>query len=118
MTALLLMGFVSMALLAMASMLTYDARRTRQGEVEAQLRQMLLAATADARTKLGDMGADETQWQVALPAELSHASIQLTGKQQGDQVEMRMNVTLEGKSREQVVWWAPAKNGWILVSVQ
>ncbi len=71
--AVVLLGIVTIAAFSIFAMLTADARRTRGAEIDAQLRQMLLAGAADltAQSKSWDeKAAGVKSWDVELPSVL------------------------------------------------
>jgi len=73
-TSIFLLGLAAMALTALASLTTLEARRTRADAQQAQLRQLLLAGTADIRARSahwGDAAPKDEKWEVALPSDLS-----------------------------------------------
>ena len=115
--AVMLMGLAAMAILAMASKLSYDARRTRDAGIDAQLRQMLLAATTQAQAKLGEIGADGQPWQLTLPAELTDGTVLVVGRRDAQGIVTEMSATLRGRALQQTIRWTPSGPGWRLLSV-
>ena len=68
--AVVLLGIVTIAAFSIFAMLTADARRTRGAEIDAQLRQMLIAGAADLTEKAKSWDEKPTaakSWNVELP---------------------------------------------------
>jgi hypothetical protein len=71
--AVVLLGLVSLAAFSIFAMLTADSRRTRGAEVDAQLRQMLMAGAADVvvqSTSWDEKASSIKNWNVEIPAVL------------------------------------------------
>jgi type II secretory pathway component PulK len=78
-TAVLLTGYLALALAMTASLLAQELRRTNQQRTHAQLRQLLLAGAALAQERLADDPASRTQdLAPTLPAALVEAGARLT----------------------------------------
>ena len=78
-TAVLLTGYLALALAMTASLLAQELRRTAQQRTRAQLRQLLLAGGALAQERLSADAANRTQDLAStLPAVLTDAGARLT----------------------------------------
>jgi hypothetical protein len=93
-TAIALLGLAAVAMLAVSAAVAGDARRTRYATADAQLRQLLLAAAADAADRSDSWPADVSaeSWQLAIPPTLAQngASANLSVARAGDGVEVRV----------------------------
>jgi hypothetical protein len=95
-TAIALLGLVAVAMLAVSAAVVGDARRTRYEAADAQVRQLLLAAAADAAERAAAWPADvaDDSWQLALPATLAQsggASVKLSLAHAGETLEVRVD---------------------------
>jgi hypothetical protein len=78
--AVVLLGLVSLAAFSIFAMLTADSRRTRGAEVDAQLRQMLMAGATDVMihsTSWDEKASSVETWDVELPAVLKQEEASL-----------------------------------------
>jgi hypothetical protein len=78
--ALLMLGIVAAAIVALLALLSIDARATARDAEEAQLRQLLVVGAADAKQKLDGGEATGTNWTVAVPQDLaSDVHVEMSG---------------------------------------
>lgn len=78
--ALLMLGVVAAAIVALLALLSIDARTTARDAEEAQLRQLLVAGAADVKEKLSGGEAARTNWTVATPQDLAaQVHIEMSG---------------------------------------
>jgi Tfp pilus assembly protein PilE len=121
-SAILTMAIVAGAILALASVTSYDGRRTMNAWQQAQLQQLLLAGAQDALERLNGAGATAGQsWAPALPEDLSAegASLRVTVISNADQAaEVKVMASWLDRSREQTLRFKQVKSKWILVSAE
>jgi hypothetical protein len=87
--ALMLLGVVAAAMMALLGLLSIDARTTARDAETTQLRQLLLAGAADARQKLAGPDEPPDRWTVATPQELA--------------CQVQVEMTTAGDARKAVV---------------
>lgn len=118
-TAIVLMGLISMTLTAMCVTLVSDARRTMVFEQDAQLRQLLLVGAAVARGRLETNPPDGTV-AVMLPDALHGQRAALTiefraGKSQDERI-VQIDASLPQRRMSQEIHFARLGNGWQMTS--
>lgn len=92
------LGLVATAALAMVTMLRLDHRRTQASDVDAQLRQLLIAGAAEAERQLETQTPPDLNGDLALPAELADAGASVSWQPTDEDVspttsgEMRLTV--------------------------
>jgi hypothetical protein len=121
--ALGIVAVVGVAILALASLQSYDGRRTVERIRETQLEQMLLAGAMEAPSHLGEVQPTNDQaWNVQLPAGLTSRGgtlqTRITSVQSDTNCAIVIRATLEGKSLQQSVTFARQGNQWKLTSAR
>jgi hypothetical protein len=76
-TAILLIPIGTVAMMSIGMLASADYRRTASTAEGAQLRQLLLAASIEARTHLADAASPQS-WEISLPASLATAGANAT----------------------------------------
>jgi hypothetical protein len=113
-TAIVLLGLVASTLAAMAMMFAADARRTRNGAAEAQLRQLLIAGAADVQQRL-DKGQTSFDVKVIAPAE---GNLQLSAAADGDVIRAVVAASLGRRHSEQTLRFTRDGERWKLAAVE
>ena len=117
-TAIVLLGLVAAALLVVSTAVVADGRRTRAAVADAQLRQLLLAAAADAAARSESWAAEvEPQsWSLALPPSLAQdgASAKVSATPAGEDVEVRVEAQLPQRRAGQTLRFRRADGRWQL----
>jgi hypothetical protein len=114
--ALALVALAAAAAVAVTAAVSRDFRRTQREADEAQLRQLLLAGTADASARL-QAGQDVGQpWSVELPKELGDrgGALRVTSSadaKNGD-VVLTVHAELSHRAREQELHFIPTDGRW------
>jgi type II secretory pathway component PulK len=120
--AVLLLGLVVVAVTLLTSAAAADGQRTLERHQRAQLDQMLLAATADARAHLKSSNLKSNDsWKLDLPAALSEqsAAVETTVTAiEPDHIDLYIRARLANRSAEQMLRFARANDGWRLSTAQ
>jgi Tfp pilus assembly protein PilV len=121
-TALTLMALITVALTGVVAATVADTRRTRQLEIDAQYRQLLLAGAADAAAHArawGDAPAAES-WDLALPESLAergyHVRLLLTSAgtpTNADVIRVRIEANGPTMSRVQTMQFNQTAGRWV-----
>lgn len=120
--ALAILAIVGVAILALASAMSYDGKRTFETATRSQLDQMLLAAATDAREHLKHATPKPGEsWDVELPDVLTeqNGSLHIVVAS-ADDAKLTINVLarLDQRSAEQVLRFERQANGWKLASAE
>lgn len=117
-TAIVLLGLVAVALLAVSTAVVADGRRTRAATADAQLRQLLIAAAADAaaRSRSWPDRVEPQDWSVALPPALSGdgTSVKVSAAPSGEGVAVRVEAQHLGRRAGQTLQFRRAGGRWQL----
>jgi hypothetical protein len=121
-TALAMLAIVGVAILTLASAMSYDGQRTFENATRAQLDQMLLAGAADANEhfkkatpKPGDA------WGVELPNVLTEqdATLHIAVDSADDsKIKLDVSARINSRSAEQVLQFERQAGQWKLVSAE
>ena len=116
--AVVMIGLVSLAIVAMTSLFTTEVRRTRSQMRSAQLRQMLIAGATIADTMVrsdSDLGEPVA---VRLPADLEDrgAELEIRVQRQESDLLVTISARLEGDEASQDLKFAQTPKGWGAVS--
>jgi hypothetical protein len=109
---------VAVALLAVSTAVVADSRRTRAATADAQLRQLLVAAAADAAAR-SQSWPDRVQpqdWSVALPPSLAGdgTAVKVSAAQAGESVSVRVEAQHLGRRAGQTLKFRRADGRWQL----
>jgi hypothetical protein len=117
-TAILMIGFVAAATLAVTMLVSADARRTLGSAEEAQLRQLLTAGALDAQARLLT-NPSASSWALALPTELSDvATVNVTLLAPSDDASVRdaqVRATLGARHFSQTIRFRQGTGKWTAV---
>jgi type II secretory pathway component PulK len=121
--ALGIVAVVGVAILALASLQSYDGRRTAGRIREAQLEQMLLAGALEAPQHFVSVAPAKDQlWSIDLPPALASQGGSLrsrvTSVQNDVNVSVLISATLDGKSAQQTLTFARQENQWKLTAAR
>jgi hypothetical protein len=120
--AVLMLGIVGAALAVLTLGINIDSHRTTNRLLDAQLEQMLLAANAEAPSKLAANPTANQSWQINLPADLADSGATLTMRVQSidspDAVTCFIRASLDRRLAEQTVQLHRNAGKWQLVSTQ
>jgi hypothetical protein len=120
--ALFLVGLVTAAIAVGIAGLSADGRRTRASAVDAELRQLLLAAASDAAARSAAWPADGPAgaWSVSLPPDPALAGFTLGIRVEARSAE-RATLTVvasgEGRRQQQRLVWTARDGHWRLAAV-
>jgi type II secretory pathway component PulK len=120
--ALAILAIVGVAILALASAMSYDGKRTFENATRSQLDQMLLAGATDAREHLkrATPQAGES-WDVELPNVLAEQNGSLrVVVASADDAKLTLNVSanVDQRSAEQTLCFNRDARGWKLASAE
>lgn len=115
--ALVLLALTAVALTGLTQLSAAEFRRTREVQVEAQLRQMLLAGAADVQQRAARWPAEGVKlaWNLPLPVELNDPSASLSvavGPESGDRVVVEVVATVDGRSQRQTLVMSREAGRW------
>jgi len=121
--ALGIVAVVGVAILALASLQSYEGWRTAERIREAQLEQMLLAGATEAPQHLATAAPTKDQvWNIELPPALASRGGTLQTRVTNIENETNVNVlitaTLDGKSAQQTVTFARPADQWKLTAAR
>ena len=112
-TAIVLLGLIATLLAAMTTHTRMQIRRDASAEREAQFRQLLLAGQTAASQTLDP--ASPQRCEVPVPPELTARSATITAaRQAAHPSQVLVQVTLDGESRQQRLYYSRGPNGWHL----
>ena len=118
-TAIALLGLVAVSLLAVSAAVVGDARRTRYATADAQVRQLLLAAAADAAERSASWPADVAadSWELPVPASLAQGggSVKLSLAHAGERLEVRADAHYLRRRGGQTLRFRRAAERWELI---
>ncbi len=119
MTCLIMIGFIGIAVAAMAAHLSADAGRTRTADEDAQARQLLTFAAVDLQQRLPRAADDSIEEPVefALPRALTGNGTKVAATRlavQADRLEYRITATIETRGWSQVVVYQKTDNNWAM----
>ena len=121
-TALAMLAIVGVAILALASAMSSDGRRTFENATRAQLDQMLLAGAADATEHLKKATPKPGDaWDVKLPSVLTEQDATLhIAVESADDAKITLDVSarINERSAEQVLQFERHETTWKLTSAQ
>ncbi len=117
--AVFLVGLMTAALAVVAAAGVADVRRTRALVADAQLRQLLLAAGADAAARASGWTQPELDsWSFSVPTELAGYAVKVRAAPgAAGSVEVTLTAEGEGHRATQRMAWKRAATGWQLASV-
>jgi type II secretory pathway component PulK len=113
-TALFMVAIIGVAALAIGQLVATDMRRTLSREIDAQLRELLLAAAVDAPSHLAN--ANQPDWTMALPSELGDAKLQAQRQPTTDGATVVITATLAGRRMSEELRFAQSNDSWRLIS--
>jgi hypothetical protein len=105
--AITLLGLVGATLAVMAMLFAGEAKRVQSVMAETQLRQLLIAGEAAARSRL-DAGATTQPVTVELPPALAGASVTISG----DSTSVRIAASYQGRHAAQTVSYVKDGSAW------
>jgi hypothetical protein len=118
-TAIVLLGLVAMTLASLGVAFVFQSRRTLSLAQDAQLRQLLLVGTWQARGRLGAAGL-EKNISIDLPDDLRQrgATLRLQPRQDAStgQIVVEIEATLPPRRMAQRIRLAPRGTGWQVVA--
>ena len=115
--ALLLLGVVAAAIVALTALLSIDAKTTTRDAQAAQLRQLLVAGAADLKSKV-DRGEDlKEQWTVQAPSELG-AQVRVEVKRTDQAMQVMVTATRGEHTLRQEIRLQRDANQWRIVAAE
>lgn len=120
--ALAILAIVGVAILALASAMSYDGQRTFENTTRSQLDQMLLAGAVEAREHLKQNTPKEGEtWDVELPDALTEQNASLhIAVESADDTKLAVNVLarIDERSAEQTLRFDRQGDAWKLASAE
>jgi type II secretory pathway component PulK len=120
-TAIVLLGLVALTLASLGVAFVFESRRTLSLAQDAQLRQLLLAGTSEARSRLAAGGLDKSI-SIDLPDDLRQrgASLRLQPQQDAStgQTVVEIEAELPRHRMAQRVRLARQETGWQIVAAE
>jgi len=115
-TALCMVAIAGVAMAAVCALLAADVRRTLSGDVDAQLRQLLIAGEIDAPAHLSD--PTQQAWDTPLPMALGSAQVRTSRVADGDGARLRVSARLGDRSAREDLRFDRSGGGWRLVGAE
>jgi type II secretory pathway component PulK len=118
-TAILLIPIATVAMMSIGMLAAADYRRTASTAEGAQLRQLLLAASIDARSHLVDLSSPRS-WQTALPTDLATAGakVETTMTLAGQTADLTITATLGPSHAAEQMRFNHSGDRWLPVSAE
>lgn len=115
-TAIMFVGIAGAAIVALAGLSSFEARRTGLHATDAQLRQALIAAAYDATVHLDD---EKLVWAMPLPPSLRELGIAVESRIasiDGDDAAVHIEARMNRRRAEQTITLHRAGDRWRLAS--
>jgi len=121
-TAILILALVAVAIAALASATTSDAKRTIRKWESAQLDQMLLAGAADAVARLKSGTSEQGRsWSVDIPDELAGDEASVNGSitsSTSESLSIQISARLGDRRARQILTFKRAGASWQLADAK